>query len=129
MPKTSLPYGPKLRAFPIKNNRHRRETEKQEEKQLLQAFCERRKTMKIKTKLIFNNPLATNTTSMMNIDDTNIVSTGSEMFKRKTQEGAVVREEDSRAKIIDEKVVEASTNIEGAVVAQQPRRGQWVSYV
>ncbi|KAJ8429442.1 hypothetical protein Cgig2_008773 [Carnegiea gigantea] len=61
---TSLPYGPKSRAFPIKNNRRGRETEKQEEKQLLQAFRKSRKTKKIKTKLIFNNPLAINTTSM-----------------------------------------------------------------
>jgi len=124
VPETSLPYGPNLRAYPIKNNRHGRETEKQEEQQLLQAFRESRKIRKIKTKLIFDNPIATDTTSMMNIDDTNIVSTGSEMFKRKTPEDAVVREEDRRAKIKDEKVVGASTKIEGAVVAQQPRRGQ-----
>jgi len=49
-----LPYGPSMRTSPIVSKRRGREAEKQEERQLLQAFKDSRKNKKAKMKLTFN---------------------------------------------------------------------------
>ncbi|KAJ8443741.1 LOW QUALITY PROTEIN: hypothetical protein Cgig2_029646 [Carnegiea gigantea] len=77
VPEPFLPYGPQLRASTIKS---------------------RRKAKKVKTKLIFDNPLAADVTPnlnkdehdsiMMNIDEAKIIIPGIEMFKRKSLKAA-----------------------------------------